>query len=146
MLQEAETRSNVAKTCRHYGISREIFYRWRRHYQEAGLSGLRDGSHVPHHSPRATQPEIVEKILYLRQHYHLGAWRIRLYLHRYHEIVIADQTIYRILKRPGLNRLPHNQAFKPQHHKWRRYEKPLPGHRLQIDAIPGKRRGLLHFN
>jgi len=79
VLQEAEATGNVSRTCRRYGISREIFYRWRRRYQAQGMAGLRDRSCAPHHSPKATPPEIVEKILYLRQHYHLGPWRIRLY-------------------------------------------------------------------
>jgi hypothetical protein len=50
----------------------------------------------------------------------MGLWRIGLYLQRYHEITIGDSTIYRILKRHGLGRLPHNQAHKPHHQKWRR--------------------------
>jgi transposase-like protein len=97
VLKEATVRGNVAKTCRHYGISREIFYQWRRRYQADGLTGLRDRPQGPHHYPRATPPEIVGKVLYLRQHYHVGPWRIRMYLLRYHEMVIADQTVYRIL-------------------------------------------------
>ena len=72
VLQEAASCGNVAKTCRRYGISRELFYRWRRRYQAQGLAGLRDQHHAPHHCPRATHPDIVQKILYLRQHYHMG--------------------------------------------------------------------------
>jgi transposase InsO family protein len=92
----------------------------------------------------------VQKILYLRQHYHMGPWRIRMYLRRYHDLVIADATVYRILKRNGLSRLPQNQAFKAQHQRWRRYEKPLPGHRIQIDTkflepIAGQRKGYFQF-
>lgn len=93
VLEEATARGNVAKTCRHYGISREIFYQWRRRYQADDVAGLRDRPQGPHHCPRATPTEIVEKILYLRQHYHMGPWRIRMYLRRYHEIVIADQHV-----------------------------------------------------
>lgn len=59
VLEEAAARGNVAKTCRHYGISRKIFYRWRRRYEAEGLAGLRDRSHVPRHCPRMTDPEIV---------------------------------------------------------------------------------------
>src|SRR4028118_1970988 len=150
LLQEAQTTGNVAQTCRRYGISRKTFYKWRNRYQQQGLAELRDRSHCPRHPPKATHSEIVERILYLRQHYHFGPWRIRMYLLRYHDVVIADSTVYRILKRHGLNRLPHNQAYKPHNQRWRRYEKPLPGHRLQIDTkfldpIPGQRKGYLQF-
>lgn len=64
VLEEAAARGNVAKTCRHYGISRKIFYRWRRRYEAEGLAGLRDRSHVPRHCPRMTDPEFVAKVLY----------------------------------------------------------------------------------
>jgi transposase InsO family protein len=92
----------------------------------------------------------VEKILHLRRNYHMGPWRIRMYLLRYHDLIIADRTVYRILKRHGLNRLPQNQAHKPKHQHWRRYEKPIPGHRLQIDvkfleALPGKRQKYFQY-
>jgi transposase-like protein len=65
VLEEATTRGNVAKTCRHYGISRygisrETFYQWRRRYQADGLAGLRNRSHPPHPCPRVTAPKSVD--------------------------------------------------------------------------------------
>ena len=151
LLQEGAATGNVAKVCRHYSVSRKTFYKWRQRYAEQGLAGLRDLPHLPKHCPRATHPEIVARILYLRQHYHMGPWRIGMYLKRYHDLIIGDSTVYRILKRNGLGRLPQNQAFKPHQQRWRRYEKPLPGHRLQIDvkflaAIPGKRQSYYQYS
>jgi hypothetical protein len=56
VLEEAASCGNVAKTCRRYGISRELFYRWRRRYQAQGVTGLRNQHHAPHHCPvRLTQ-------------------------------------------------------------------------------------------
>ena len=44
VLQHAEEVSgNVAATCRYYGISRNVFYRWKRRYEDGGLEGLKDG-------------------------------------------------------------------------------------------------------
>lgn len=60
-----EVTHNVAKTCRYFGISRQTYYRWYRRHLRLGESGLRNGSSRPHHSPRATPFEVVEKILYL---------------------------------------------------------------------------------
>lgn len=41
VLRHAEEVSgNVAATCRYYGISRNIFYRWKRRYDEEGIEGL----------------------------------------------------------------------------------------------------------
>ncbi len=42
--------------------------------------------------------------------------------------------MWRILKRLGLNRLPASQRYKRHDRRWKRYEKPLPGHRVQIDV------------
>ncbi|HET7239198.1 MAG TPA: hypothetical protein VFI76_09230 [Terrimicrobiaceae bacterium] len=42
--------------------------------------------------------------------------------------------MHRILVRHGLNRLPANQEYRPHPKRWQRYEKPQPGHRLQIDV------------
>lgn len=39
-----EVSGNVAATCRYYGISRTVFYRWKRRYEEEGLDGLKDRS------------------------------------------------------------------------------------------------------
>jgi hypothetical protein len=50
--------------------------------------------------------------------------------------------VHRILGKHGLSRLPANQKHQPHQKRWRRYEKPQPGHRLQMDVkflerIPG---------
>jgi transposase-like protein len=66
MLRHAEEVSgNVAATCRYYGISRQAFYKWQHRFEELGEAGLRDNSSRPHHSPNATDPEIIGKLIYL---------------------------------------------------------------------------------
>jgi transposase InsO family protein len=128
-----EITGNVALTCRYYGIS-QVFYKWRRRYDQHGLDGLRDRSHRPHLSPNATRTEVVGKIIYLRQHYHFGPAKIAMYLKRYHEVQISPSGVWRILKRLELNRLPASQRYKRHDRRWKRYEKPLPGHRVQLDV------------
>lgn len=67
ILQRAEEDSrNVARTCRHFGISRKTFYKWKRRFGEHGDAGLCDRPRRPHRSPHATPKEVVSKILYLR--------------------------------------------------------------------------------
>ena len=72
-----EVSGNVAATCRYDGISRQCYYGWLRRYEADGLDGLKDRSSRPHHSPRVTQAEVIEKILRLRKHYHFGPPRSR---------------------------------------------------------------------
>jgi transposase InsO family protein len=129
-----EVTGNVAMTCRYFGISRQLYYVWLRRYRDEGVEGLRDRSRRPKVSPRATPVEVVEKILYLRQHYHFGPEKIAMYLHRYHDVAVSKSGVWRILKRLDLNRLPASQRHQRHDRRWKRYEKPLPGHRVQIDV------------
>jgi transposase-like protein len=72
-----EVTGNVSMTCRYFGITRQAFYKWLRRYEEQGLEGLRDRSRRPHVIPHATKPEVIGKIVYLRQHYTLDLTRSR---------------------------------------------------------------------
>ena len=45
---------NVALTCRHFGISRQTFYRWRKRYEPMDLTTLEERSHCPHHRRQPT--------------------------------------------------------------------------------------------
>jgi transposase InsO family protein len=145
-----EITGNVALTCRYYGISRQAYYTWYRRYQADGLDGLRDRSSAPLVCPNTTPTEVVGKIIYLRQTYHFGPLKISMYLARYHDIQIGHSGVWRVLKRLDLNRLPASQRYQRHDKRWKRYEKPLPGHRVQIDvkfieplrgAKPGSRAG-----
>ncbi len=98
------------------------------------MIGLRDRSRRPLHSPNATDSEVVGKVVYLRQHYHFGPQKIQMYLKRYHDVDISASGVWRILKRLDLNRLPVSQRYKRHQDRWKRYEKPQPGHRVQIDV------------
>jgi transposase InsO family protein len=65
-------------------------------------------------------------------------------------VSVARSSVHRILGRHGMNRLPANQKHQPHRKRWQRYEKPLPGHRLQLDVkflerIPGTRTRLYQF-
>src|SRR3954447_26913638 len=73
---------NGPRPCRYYGTSRQCYYVWRRRYDADGVEGLKDRSSRPHASPKATHAEVVEKILWLRKHYHVGPAEIALYLVR----------------------------------------------------------------
>src|SRR5262245_34508880 len=149
LQRAAEASRNVARTCRHFGISRKTFYKWKRRHDEHGAGGLCDRPRTPHRLPRATPPEVVSKILYLRQHYHFGP-AVADYLGRFHGVSIAVSSVHRILGKHGMSRLPANQKHRPHRTRWTRYEKPQPGHRLQLDVkflerIPGTQKRLYQF-
>ena len=65
-------------------------------------------------------------------------------------MTVARSTVHRILTRRGMQRLPANQKHRAHGKRWQRYEKPQPGHRLQVDVkflerIPGTRRRFYQF-
>ena len=130
-----EVTGNVAATCRYYGISRPCFSKWLRRYEEFGEEGLRDGSSAPLNSPRVTKPGVASKIIYRRQHHHFGPQKIAMYMDRYHDITISSSGVWRILNKLGMSRLPSSQRYKRNKDRWKRYEKQLPGRRIQgVDA------------
>jgi transposase InsO family protein len=151
VLQRAEDEGrSVARTCRHFGISRKTFYKWKKRYAAHVAAGLCDRPRAPHGSPRATPPEVVSKILYLRERYHFGPRRIADYLRRFHQVRVAGSSVHRILTKHAMNRLPANQKNRSHVKRWKRYEKPQPGHRLQMDVkflerIPTTGRRLYQF-
>jgi transposase InsO family protein len=150
LRQATEDSRSVARTCRHFGVSRKTFYKWRQRLTEFGEAGLADRSRAPRRSPRALAPDVISKILYLRQHYHFGPSRIAAYLVRFHQQSVAQSSVHRVLIRHGMNRLPANQKHRPHGQRWQRYEKPQPGHRLQLDVkflerIAGSTKRLYQF-
>jgi len=67
LLREASAMPrNVAQACRHFGLSRQTFYKWKARYKSQGEAGLCDCPRVPLHSPRATPRQVISKIVYLR--------------------------------------------------------------------------------
>jgi transposase InsO family protein len=133
VLNHAEKISNVAKTCRYFRICRETFYKWKRIYDKDGEKGLINSKPCPeNHKLRIPKP-IEEKIIYLRQTYHFGPDMIVWHLKRYHDIKISRNGCYNVLVRNKLNRLPDNIP-KRSRSKFKRYEKRIPGHHVQIDV------------
>ena len=57
-----------------------------------------------------------------------------MYLKRYHDVAVSPSGVWRILRRANLNRLPTSQRYKRRAERWKRYQKPQPGHSVQIDV------------
>jgi len=133
IFKHAEERGNVSKTCRYFGISRSTYYGWKQRYAQLGEAGLINSKPCPENPKLRVSAEVEEKVLYLRKTYHLGPQRIFWYIQRYHKgLKVSDITVYRILKRHGINRLPRNERSRTV--LTHRYEKQVPGHHIQVDV------------
>jgi transposase InsO family protein len=105
-----------------YGISRKTGYKWLDRYDAEGASGLLDRSRRPHHSPHATDPELVEVLVAQRQRHPLwGAKKLLAIAARQqpHAAWPCRSTVWTQLKARGLvrsrrRRLPLVAGPRPQ--------------------------------
>ena len=89
---------NVAHTCRHFGISRQTFYRWQRRYDPYDLTTLEERSHCPR---RRRQPTwsfpLEEKVLGLRLQFpRWGKDKLAVLLRR-QQLSVSTSMVGRIL-------------------------------------------------
>lgn len=72
-----------AATCRRFGVSRRIGYKWMERFEEEGAIGLLDRSRAPHHHPQAVVEAIAERCLEVRRaHPSWGPLKVRAWLER----------------------------------------------------------------
>jgi transposase InsO family protein len=70
-------------------------------------------------------------IIGIRRERRLGVKRRRNELQRLHTVRLSVATIHKVLVRHGLNNLPTRKRAR---HKPKRYERPVPGDRVQMDT------------
>ena len=119
-IEWAEKWGNVSRACRTFRVSRSGFYRWKKRYDEHGEDGLKRRKPIAKDHPRRIPETTVQKVLELRRSYHLGPQRIVWYMDRYHDTRISFASVYRILVRNGVNRLPKHVGRRAVH--TRRYQ------------------------
>ena len=107
-----------------------------------GSEFLRARSRRPHRSPALKVGRTQEAlILCLRQERRLGVKRLRNELQRLHELRLSAATIHKVLAQHGVSVLPTRKRVR---HKPKRYERPVPGDRVQMDTCK-IRPGLYQF-
>jgi putative transposase len=76
---------SMTELCDQYGVSRKTGYKWVARYEANGRAGLTDRSRRPHHSPRATDPAIAERLCEARRrHPTWSARKLIAVLRRHH--------------------------------------------------------------
>jgi putative transposase len=140
---------NVARTCRHFGISRQTFYRWQRRYDPLDLTTLEGRSHRPHHRRQPTWSfHLLEKVLTLRLRFpRWGKDKLAVLL-RKENIAISTSMLGRILtslKRQGRLVEPprtgvpgSRRALRPRPYavrKPKQYAVSRPGDLVQVDTV-----------
>jgi transposase InsO family protein len=127
------------------GICPRTVHKWVRRFRHEGLAGLVDRSSRPHRSPNGTPAAITLKVAELRRQRWTGAQIAA-------EVRVSKATVFRILRRLGLNRLKALEPAAPII----RYERQCPGELLHLDIkklgrigaighrITGRRTGIIN--
>jgi transposase InsO family protein len=103
-IQRAQALGNVAAVCRELGISRTLFYRWRRRLERYGVDGVHPRRQRARRGRPVQVPAEVERLV-LSVAISTGTWgcaRIAAYLRRTWHLRIAPSTVQRLLHRMGL--------------------------------------------
>jgi putative transposase len=139
---------NAALTCRHFGISRQTFYRWKRRYRPGDLTTLESHSHRPKRLRQPTwSPELSQAVLNLREEYPRWGKDKLVVLLRREEWQVSTSMVGRILKRlkeRGVLREPLPNAISARRRHWprpyavrkpREYPVQQPGDLVQVDTL-----------
>ena len=139
---------NARLTCRHFDISPQTFYRWKKRYNPRYISSLEDHSHRPRHLRQPTySAELVGAVLRLREEYPgWGKDKLVVLLHGegFHCSVSTAGRILHRLKERGVLREPvanHISARKSQRQRPYATRKPgeyvarVPGDIVEVDTL-----------
>lgn len=131
LIHEHErTGESITNICSRHGISRNTYYKWKKRYVVQGINGLKDRSRRPHTiRNEKVNSDLEQTILSLRLEGRFGTARIKFRLKRL-GIQLSSRTVYKVLKRHGLNRLVCKLK-----RKYRRFSKKRPNQMVQMDIL-----------
>jgi transposase InsO family protein len=139
---------NAALTCRHFGISRQTFYRWKRRFDPQALPTLEPRSHRPHHVRQPTwSRQLAEAVRVLREQYPRWGKDKLVVLLRRQDWAVSTSMVGRILTHLKRTR----QLREPPYHRLAVRRRPLrrpyatrkpkdylvqvPGDLVQVDTL-----------
>jgi transposase InsO family protein len=108
-----------------FNVSPATAHRWWHRWLDGGCcrEALADRSSRPHRSPRQLDPLVEESILEARRQTGYGPGRLAGIVRR------ARSTVWKVLYRRGVSRLPKPQPTPPRRYEWSR-----PGALLHVDV------------
>lgn len=139
---------NAALTCRHFGISRQTFYRWKRRYRPDRLKSLEERTRRPHRVRRPTwSRDLSLAVLHLREQYPRWGKDKLVVLLRRAGWRVSTSMVGRILtdlKARGILREPSLAAISTRKRTFHRpyavrkpkgYPVEEPGDLIQVDTL-----------
>lgn len=136
-VKHYEQSGDAGQTCKRCGISRPTLRKWWTRYQEQGQAGLHFHSRRLKNLPSAKVTAEHERVIIeLRKKRKLGPKGIQNELKRFHQIDFSTATIWHILHRLGLSASVRSHR---RVHTTKRYSRPVPSDRVQIDCCKIKK-------
>ena len=134
IIHEKEwTGDTISNICSRYGVSRKTYHKWNNRYKQKGIEGLLDVSKRPHTIKyKKITSEVEETILDLRVTKRFGCNRIRFRLKRTIGVSLSTRTIYKMLKRHGLNILKCQSKISKI---YKRFAMKNPNDMVQMDIL-----------
>jgi putative transposase len=139
---------NARLTCRHFDVSPQTFYRWRRRYDAGNLSTLEDRSRRPRRLRQPTwSTELAQAVQALREQYPCWGKDKLVVLLRRGGWQVSTSMVGRILRRlreRGVLQEPPRQRVSARKRPWLRpyavrkpkdYRVALPGDLVQVDTL-----------
>ena len=139
---------NARLTCRHFDISPQTFYRWKRRYRPHNLKTLEAHSHKPRHLRKPTYTtELIENVLELREQYPRWGKNKLVLLLKEKGIESSASTVGRILNRlrkrgilqePIINLISAKKRQRKRPYAIRKpkdYLARAPGDIVQLDTL-----------
>jgi putative transposase len=143
-----EHNSNARLTCRHFDISPQTFYRWKRRYDPQDLRSLEDRLHWPQRLRQPTwSPELFQAVFSIRERYpRWGKDKLAVLLRNEHWQVYTSMVgrILKRLKERGLLREPTRNGLSIKKHRYPRpyavrkpkdYRIAQAGDLVQVDTL-----------
>lgn len=131
---------NAALVCRHFGLTRSLFYKWQKRYRLQGVRGLEDQSTCPKRQRTpTTEPAQIDLVCSLRrQNPEYSKYKLAVILERDHGLKLSASTVGRIINKHQLFFTP---PVKPTRHPDRlRKRRPKdmtvnrPGDLIEVDV------------
>jgi transposase InsO family protein len=131
-MRHFQTWHSASRTCRHFGITRKVFYFWHKRWLSGGrtVQSLMDRPRRPKSHPNTTSPELAERIIALRKETGYGPKRLAFFLKRDHGLIVGPARIHAVLRRAGLL----STRERRRRRKARVYHVSEPGHKVQVDV------------
>lgn len=126
---------SISELSRRFGVSRKTAYKWVGRFESHGQAGLEDRSRRPMQVRSPTPPEVVQKVLEVRDaHPRWGGRKIRRVLQRQGELEVpSPSTITSLLEKAGRIKSVSQGHRGP----WKRFERTEPNELWQLDFKGG---------